>query len=134
MQQITVRLAEDTIAKLDEEADEHGVSRSERIREVIDSRHEVVELRAEHKERINNIRTEYERQIDDLETQIERVEAERDDLRRQLAKANQRIDAANEVVAYAREERSAEQRRREAGLLTRAKWWLIGQETGDKER
>lgn len=31
-----------------------------------------------------------------------------------------------ELVEYVRESRSAEQRRREAGLVTRAKWWAFG--------
>jgi len=122
MRQITVRLDEETIAELEAEADERGVSRSERIREVIDSRGEG-----------DDLRDEYEARIADLEAEVDRVEAERDDLRRQLAEANQRIDAANEIVAYAREERSAEQRRREAGVLTRAKWWLVGQGGDDDQ-
>ncbi len=59
------------------------------------------------------------------------IEAERDDLQRQLAAANQRIDASNELVQYVEEERTAEQRRREVEVLTRAKWWVTGMPSSD---
>jgi len=40
MEQITVRIPEEELAELEAEADEHGVSRSEHIRTVLESRHE----------------------------------------------------------------------------------------------
>ena len=75
---------------------------------------------------------ELEAEVDDLRTDVVDLRAERDDLRRQLAAANQRIDSANEIVEHVREQRSAEQRRREAGILTRAKWWVTGMDTDDE--
>ena len=67
--------------------------------------------------------------IDELKDELQHAEAERDDLQRQLAAANQRIDATNEIVRYVENERTAEQRRREASAVTRAKRWLLGKPT-----
>lgn len=101
MEQITVRLEPDVIAELDEEAADRGDSRAEYIRHVIDSRHDVEEL----------------------QTEVDR-------LHRELAAANRRVGEHQELVRYVEDERSAEQRRRKAGLLTRSKWWLFGQSDG----
>ncbi len=49
-----------------------------------------------------------------------------EELRDQLAAANSRIDAANEIVRYVEEKKTVEQKRRSAGLATRTKWWLFG--------
>jgi peptidoglycan hydrolase CwlO-like protein len=56
----------------------------------------------------------------------QRVEARIEELRNELAAANRRIDSADELVEYVSEERSVEQRRRQAGIVTRAKWFLTG--------
>jgi hypothetical protein len=53
------------------------------------------------------------------------------DLQRQLAAANQRIDASNELVRQVDERRSLERRRREAGILRRARWWVFGMDKDD---
>lgn len=47
MQNVTLRLREETIDALDGEADEHDVSRSEYIREIVADRHEADEFRVE---------------------------------------------------------------------------------------
>lgn len=115
MQQITVRLAEDDIEELDAEADERGDSRSEYIREIIASRHddaeEVARLQAE---------------VADYEDEVTHLQAKVDDLQRQLQQANTRIDASNELVEAVQQEQSLQRQKAEAGLATRAKWWLFG--------
>lgn len=70
---------------------------------------------------------------DEVEDELKSVRAERDDLRRQLMEANTRIDSANEIVEHVRDERTRAQRREEASLPTRAKWWVFGRETNDDE-
>lgn len=45
---------------------------------------------------------------------------------------NRRVDEHQELVQYVEEERTAERRRRQAGILTRSKWWLFGQ-SGEEE-
>jgi len=56
-----------------------------------------------------------------------------DELRSQLAAANQRTDAANELVRYVKGEKELQQDRRQrermkehAGILRRSKWWVFG--------
>lgn len=122
MEQITLRLDEETIKSLDDEADEHDRSRSEHIRKVIDSRTDVDELRKEH-----------EAEVAELRDEIQSLEAKRDDLQRQLASANQRIDTTNELVEHVRETRSLETKKASAGIFTRTKWWLVGMEQESRE-
>lgn len=115
MQQITVRLDEDTIESLEDEANERGESRSEYLRDVIASRHEVDELRTE----VENMRGEHEQEVKQLQAKV-------DDLQRQLMSANQRIDDVNELKEYIESEKSLSERKAKAGVLTRAKWWFTG--------
>lgn len=70
---------------------------------------------------------------EELQKEIERLRAEREELRSQLAATNQRIDEANEIIEFVDEQRELErsrakreERRAQAGVLTRAKWWLVG--------
>lgn len=69
-------------------------------------------------------------ECDDARERADALEDRVADLQRQLAAANQRIDATNELVRYVDEERSLERKRREAGILRRARWWVFGM---DKE-
>lgn len=75
-QQTTIRLTENLISDLDEEADELGLNRSEYIREIVRERHEADELREE----IDSLReqlTSRENRITELEQQLrERREIE----------------------------------------------------------
>lgn len=106
MDSITLRLEPDTIKSLDDEADEHGVSRSEYIRTIIDRRHE-------H----DRIRDEYEERIDDLKRDVERLQNEKQAL----------IDDRQEkqkLVEYVEEEQSW----RSASLPTRLRWWVFGKD------
>lgn len=64
MEQITLRLPARTLAGLEREAAERGVSRSEHVRDVLESRAEVRGLRERLERR--------EARIDDLEEQLRR--------------------------------------------------------------
>lgn len=105
MEQITVKVPSDTNESLEGYADEeHDGNRSEAIRELLSKGLE-----------------------------YDTLEAERDDLQRQLRATNQRIDDVTELVEYVDEQRELDrylQRRQrkidQAGILTRAKWWLTG--------
>lgn len=108
MDPLTIRLSEDTLETLDAER-EDGVSRSEYIRVIVASRHE-------HE----RIRDEYEAELQELRQDVERLEREK-----RLFIEDR--EEKQELVRYVEEERSAERRRREAGLLTRSKWFLFGQ-------
>jgi len=110
-----------------------------RLAEEADADAEIEELREE----VARLETERDRlaeEVDDLGGKIDSLEARNRDLTNQLAESNRRIDGAAELVEYVEEERSLAQRREErekqkdeAGVLKRAKWWLVGMPS-DEER
>lgn len=118
MQNVTLRVPEDLVESLEEEADEYDRSRSEHIRTILQSRHEADELRSE---------------IEVIREERDRLSNECEDLRRQLAAANQRIDASNELVRAVQRNQTLDERRARAGVLRRAKWWLLGMNVDDDE-
>lgn len=98
--QVTVRLDDARIAEIDREASDRDMTRADVIREALD------------------IRSEYA----DLQREVER-------LRDELRATNARQDDVGELVEYVEEERAIrehEQRRQQASVLTRAKWWFTG--------
>lgn len=112
MEQITVRIPEHTLEELDHEAEAEGgvASRSEYIRQIIDQRND----------------DEKAAELERLRTQVERLQNEK-----QLIL--QEREEKSELVAYVEEERSAEQRWRQAGLGTKLKWRVFGMpEDADK--
>lgn len=122
MQNITLRVSEDMVESLDKEADEHEVSRSEYVRDIFASRDDESALVDEYERKID----EYERKMDELQTQVERLEREK------LLILEER-EEKQELVEFVEQERSlrekeAEERRRQrqAGIMTRSKWWIFG--------
>ena len=150
MEQITLRIREHTLESIDGEADEHGKSRSEHMRDILESRNEhadAEELRDEIdelKEQLDAVKAERDRladevealeaENDELQSTVDSLEARNTDLTNQLAEANSRIDAANEIVEYVETERTAQERWREAGILGKAKYTLFGVPGDDDER
>lgn len=117
MTSISLRLDDDLLESLDEEAEEKGVSRSAYIRATLEARHESDVLRKER---------------DELQADYEALEARRDELQRQLAAVNARQEDVTELVEYVEQERTLQQQRedrRNAPVWTRAKWWLFGKST-----
>jgi chromosome segregation ATPase len=104
MEQITLRIPSDTLEEVESEADEEGKTRSEYLRDVIDSRHEHEELRTE---------------VERLRTEVERKE------RRVEAVLEQREEHTDLVRAVEREQ-SLQERKAKAGVVTRLKWWATG--------
>ena len=83
MEQITIRLDSDTLQAVDEEAETEGVSRSEYLRSVIESRSELQELEAE----VRQLEESYADEVSDLrmwvrdlEETISRLESEKSTL------------------------------------------------------
>jgi uncharacterized coiled-coil DUF342 family protein len=62
--------------------------------------------------------------VDEVRDERDELRNRVDELREQLAAANSRIDAANDVVEYARGQQTLVERRAQAGVLTRLKWWM----------
>jgi Arc/MetJ-type ribon-helix-helix transcriptional regulator len=108
MQQITVKLPEDTAESLSNVAEsQFDDNRSEAIRELLQRG------------------IEYE----DLEDDLEQAHARIEDLRRQLQATNAREEDIGEVVEYVEEERGIQRRREErsqAPAWRRAWWWVVG--------
>lgn len=115
MRNITLRLADETIEELEDEADEHGVSRSEYLRNLVATRHEHDDVRDEHA-----------RRIEELERENERLHRER----RQLLETR---EENTELVRYAetkRLETQSAKRRREHNIIRRL-WWSVAGEPAD---
>lgn len=108
MEQITLRLDDDLKDELETEADERGVSRSEHIRNVLETRADTERLR------------------DRLETREERI----DELEEQLARRSQLEQKVENLPEKVRETESYQDRRQRAldtaGPLTRLKWRVTG--------
>lgn len=113
MRNITVRLAEELIEELEAEADEHGKTRSEHIRDTLVTRHE-------H----NREHAEYEQQLAEYEQWVEELEMENERLRNEKRLIIEQREEHTELREYVEEERSW----REAGLFTRMRWWVLGKD------
>jgi len=101
MQSVTIRLEKETIEEIDDEAEEYK-NRSEYLREVIEDRHKLRDLRRENQRLQNQIRT----LIQDREEKTELVE-------------------------YVEEEKTELEKRKEIKkkpAWRRAKTWLLGRE------
>lgn len=106
LEMVTIRLGEQVLAELDDEAAEYGRTRSAHIREVLRTRNDHDNRGAEYEDRIENLEAGNER------------------LRRQLVATNQRVEEHTDLVQYVEDELSY----REASLGTRVKWWLFGKD------
>lgn len=116
MNRVSLSLPEDLDKELDDLVEDGEYeSKSAAVRELI---RECQRLRTEYDERV----TAYEQQIEDLERKVERLENEKRMILEQR-------EENTELVRYVQEERTLERRRAEAGVLTRAKWWLTGMPT-----
>jgi len=122
MEQITLRIPSDTLEEAEAEAEEQGVSRAEILRGAIESRDE-------SREEVRELRD----RVDELEQKAERLEREK-----RLILEDR--EEKQELVAFAEAERDVverrEQREREresAGVVTRAKWWLVGRDVDESE-
>lgn len=106
---ITIRLREELIDSLDEEADDEGVSRSEYIRDILADRHAADEL-IEEVEDLRDRLDAKERRIDELEEQLARrsqIEQKVEDLALEVRERRQE-DAPFFVRWYRWWQRSAE--------------------------
>lgn len=156
MEQITLRVQENTLESVESDATEHDKTRSEHIRDILESHTEhgdpeelaerITDLHdriGEKDSRIEDLEAERDRladtvdtleeEIADLESEVESLEARNTDLTNQLAEANTRIDAAGELVEYVETERSAQERYREAGILGKVKYTVFGMDTDEND-
>ena len=106
--QLSVRLAIRTIAELERESQQLGVSRSEYIRQIIDDRH----------------------RADALEQRLTVREDRIDELEQQLARRSQVEEKIENLPAQIQQQRSYQERRQrawdQASVLQRMKWRVTG--------
>jgi Arc/MetJ-type ribon-helix-helix transcriptional regulator len=126
MKTITVNVKEEIRDKLDEEADEQDYSsRSEYLRDIIDSRHEA-----------EKVREEYEQKLTETEREVEQVQARADDLRRQLQAREEKVEEKVETLVERTERQDdalaqvLEQQQR--GVFGRTKRWLFGKKDSEE--
>lgn len=117
MKKVSVSLTAEHLERIEARADEGDTGRSAALRAILN---EYEELQTEYEE----TRTEYEHRIEELETEVERLKREK---RQILAEREEK----QELARYVEDERTAAQRRREASVVARAKWWLFGQKNDD---
>lgn len=87
---ITIRIREDLIDRLDDEAEESGVSRSAYIRQILENRHRASEL---------------EKKVDSLEEQVDSREDRIATLEEQLARRSQMESKVEELSLELRRDR-----------------------------
>lgn len=122
MQRVTFKLEESALEEIDDEADDDDVSRSQHLRNIIHSRHEAERLRDE----LEDLRDEYEGKLQEARNRAKALNRENEQVD-ELAKFAER----EQSIQVKREIR--EDKRSEAGLLTRASWWLTGGPTVSDE-
>lgn len=108
-----MRVSEATLAELDAEAEEVATSRSEHIREVLESRHD-------HDEHDCVPRAEFE----DLESEHERLQDDLERLRREKRQILDQREENRQLRRYVEDEKTWH----EAALWTRLKWYVRGKE------
>ena len=109
MKRVTVSLEEEHVEAIDDFQEANDLdSTSEAVRRLLDA---YEDLQADYE----NLHTECE----ELQTEVERVKNEK---RLILQEREQK----HELMEYVEEERTVEQRWREAGLTTRVRWKLFG--------
>jgi metal-responsive CopG/Arc/MetJ family transcriptional regulator len=108
--------------------DDTALERLEAIqeRDGIENRSEAVRVALEEREQLAE-------RVDELEGELSAARAERDDLRRQLAETNQRIETTNELVRKVDRQQTLEEKRAEAGIATRIRWWFSGMDRDELE-
>lgn len=114
MKKVSVSLTAEHLERIEARAEADDSGRSAALRGILD---EYEELQTEYEE----VRTEYEQQIDRVTEDVERLQREK---RQILAEREEK----RELARYAEDHRTAAQRRREASVVARAKWWLFGED------
>ncbi|TQQ80005.1 hypothetical protein EGH24_11060 [Halonotius terrestris] len=114
----SVSLNNELASYVDEVTSSAGDNNAEAIRDAL--RHG-----REQAERADSLESEAER----LRERIEELEEERDRLKTEKRRVLEQHEETTELLQYVEQERAAEQQWREAGLLTRAKWRVVGMPT-----
>jgi Arc/MetJ-type ribon-helix-helix transcriptional regulator len=141
MSRTTVSLDEESEAIIERETGEGGeyesrsafvrecvkrYERAEDLQQQVDELEGALEARRDEIEDLRGQRDDRDERIADLEDEIDEREARINDLRNQLQAANAKDERVDTLATYVENEREAEQRWREASILTRVKWRVTG--------
>lgn len=113
MKPTSIRLAEDTLASVDDEAEERGLTRAQYLRLIVTNRHES-----------DRVRDEYESKLDRLRTENERLRRER---RQVLAQREEHTD----LVTVVERQQSLQERKAQASILRKIRWAVTGMPEAD---
>jgi len=119
MQQITVRLPEDLLDALEAGAEAKDRTRSDHIRDVLQAHHEGRTVPLEDLHAVARTLRDREDELADCRRDVARLQNEKRTILEQR-------EENQELVEYAKEQKSLQRRRHEAGVATRFKWWLFG--------
>jgi len=109
MKRVTVSLEEPQLDTLDEIQEEENIdSRSEALRELF-------------------------RRYEELNQEYETLHNQYEESEQKLKKVLEQQEEHTELVEYVQDERTAEQRWREAGIGKRLKWKIFGMETDNED-
>lgn len=125
MKNIGLRIKKEMLESLDEEAKNKNISRSEYIRQILDNRHNPEKIKEEYEKEIEKL----ENRIKNLEEKLEDIKKERDNLENKLKATNTRIDDVQEVVEFAKKQKSVLQKKEKMKykpVWIRLKYWLFG--------
>ena len=116
MKRVTVSVEEEHVETIDDFQEANDLdSRSEAVRRLLDA--------------YEDLQTDYE----DLHTQYEELQTDVERLRNEKRLILEDREEKQELVEYVEEERTVEQRWREAGLTTRLRWKLFGMDSTDDD-
>ncbi|MFC6764877.1 hypothetical protein [Natrinema soli] len=131
MGRVNATVRDEHLAQLEEikESADSDISDAEAVRHIFDTAKQMNELERElrnvqatHGQKLAELRNEYESRITDLKTEIERLRNEKRTL------INDR-EERTELVRYVEEERTLSKQKAQAGIATRAKWFVTGMPT-----
>jgi DNA repair exonuclease SbcCD ATPase subunit len=126
MQQITLRVGVRTLAELEREARDLGRTRSEHIRDVLESRHE----HEQNTDELHGRVAELESERDDLRDRVEAREDRIEDLEGQLRERSRVEDKIEDLPDKIRSTGTYQERRQrlldQASLAERLKWKVTG--------
>jgi predicted DNA-binding protein len=125
MKQTAHRLPEETIAELDQEADELGITRSEYVRKILENRHSTAVDESEYAPKDA---------YDEIQQENERLHRERRQLLEQREEHSELVQFAQEErsLAQTREDREErreqrDERRRRVSIVQRGWWRVFGE-------
>jgi len=93
---------------------------------------QIERINSEHEAEIKQLEHEYESELEELRDRIDELERELEQERNKTRQILDERDEKKELVKYVKEERSVEQRWREASITTRLKWKVFGMDESEE--